>query len=453
MSTIGSAQSLAKGGAFLRLWQSIYFGPLIAGLFARLGSIVFLDFNKPNMGEYQFIAHAMLNGMGFAMPWRFDMGKLYYFPSAYMPPGSVMLDYVPQFFLGEAHAGILAVFFEQVLIGLLLVVVLTKIVDRVFGDAQLTRLTVWSAALYPTFAFAASSLGVINPALLIDALFLYVALRFMESLRERNGMLRWSVTLGGIGALMEYFRAESASVFLLCMALIAWRMRGELRTVAVYFICALLTAGALYAPWVAWNYSRFHRVIIGSTSGGFNFWRGHNQRATGSSWDEMGTSIWTTDTMWYDMMHSPIPDSSVEWKQIDYHKEKAIEWIVANPKLEAIRTVRKAALLWGIDWYSEAARKWQYVTIYALTMLSLIAGIFRLRRDQSWRSSNRVRDMIAIVGLWCLIYTLIVMTFFSVPRFQILMFGMLFPVIILGVDELLARARGKTVAPIMASPE
>ena len=146
--------------------------------------------------------------------------------------------------------------------------------------------------------------------------------------------------------------------------------------------------------------------------------------------------------MWDEIEPVKRVDSNVEFTQDAYHFKKAGEWIAAHPEIEVERTLKKGALLWGIDWYSKDARKPAYIIIYSLTFISLVAGIIRIQREKL-RANPIMRDATNIIALWCVFYTLVVMTFFSLPRLQIILIGFYFPIVIYGADWTIGKLLSK----------
>jgi hypothetical protein len=291
----------------------------------------------------------------------------------------------------------------------------------------------WLAAIYPTFVIASQSFGVLNAVLLLDALFLWALMSLTRNLRESKPWAVAAIATGVAGGALTYFRSEAVAVVGLTLLLVYgyYRHSGSRTLKAIALSC--LTIGLVMSPWIVRNYTQFHKVIIGSTSGKFNFWRGHNPLATGSSWNENGQPIWTTDTMWSEMLPGLPIDTLIEFRNADYHWVKAKQWIATHPTVEAERTLRKVVLFWGIDWYSKSARTWSYIAVYAATLVFLVLGVLRLRRTGKLQD-KAVRDPVAVMLLWCVAYTLITMVFFSLPRIQILMIGIYFPIVVYGLD-------------------
>ncbi len=420
-----------------RLHRSEIALPLLVGCIARAAMFPFAHLKNPRLLEYGEIARLLLQGKGYAYPWSQYIGHEFILPSAYMPPGQVMIQYLGLLLFGDGLAGHAFIFLEEIIIGTAFIYAMWRILPILFSDRRVVRLGVWLSALYPSFIFAVSSFGVITAVLTLQALLLWALLECSSRLRK-NKAAQWSAAaIGLLAGLLTLFRSESYPLIFLATAVALWPYRASPRiTRSVVFICVGFLLAV--APWVLRNVITLHRFIPTSTTAGFNFWRGHNPEATGSSWDANGEAIWSTTDVAKLFEPPNAPDSAIEFKQNSYHFHWAMDWIAAHPAMELVLAIKKAILLWGIDWYSKEERSPAYVLLYSITFISLIAGVSRIRREKL-RNVPPLRDATSLIGLWCVFYTGIAIAFFSLPRLQIMLIGFCFPVIIYGADSLLQK--------------
>ena len=180
----------------------------------------------------------------------------------------------------------------------------------------------------------------------------------------------------------------------------------------------------------------FDRFIPISTNGGFNFWRGNNAVTTGSPWTETGGPIWSTDEIWAEI--EPHLDEGGDFDKInsDVHTREAVKWIKEHPTQFAVLSLKKALILWTLDLRSKMGGTPAYIMIYALTLAGLFTGIFFIRRNKISESNQNARTGFPIIILWCAVMTIIAMVFFPLPRFQVLLIGIYFPVIGYGISEI-----------------
>ncbi len=416
--------------------------PLLVAFIVRMGAIPFAHITNPNLWEYGDIARHLIQGEGYSYTWWVGGLPKVTLPTAFMPPGEVLLQSFGLFIFGDNLAGYIAIYFEQVILAVLFVYVIGKILDRLFGDPRIEKLGLWLAAIYPPFVFAVTTFGVAAPVLFFNALFMLCSLRFIERLRDKNGVMQAALPWGIVAGVLGYFRAESPAFVVLTIAFIGYRERDQFRKFKLSIVVALVAMVCLLAPWTIRNYQVFHKLIPGSSSGSFNLWRGNHPGATGSSWDEHGQAIWTTDSMWHLILPNGIVEKDIEARYSAFNAKASYEWIEANPVDAFVLAWKKAVLLWGIDWYSAAARTAAYVLIYLPTLGLLMYGCVRLRKSRSLRTSAQIAG-IQLIGLWCIGYTLLVMAFFSLPRIQILLEGLYFPIVVFGVDGLINTWRSK----------
>ncbi len=410
---------------------------MIVGCIARVAMFPFAHLTHPKLLEYGDIARLLVQGKGYSYPWSQYLGHDLILPSAYMPPGQVMIQALGLLLFGDTRTGHAFIFLEEVAVGTVFIYAMWRILSILFSDKRLVRFGTWLSAVYPSFVFAVSSFGVLTAVLTISALFFWALLEFTSRIRNHQPILWSSIAVGVLAGSLTLFRSESYLLVFLAIIISFWPYRRTpqiTRSLAIVFASFLL----VITPWIVRNAITLHRFIPASTTGGFNFWRGHNSDATGSSWDANGVPVWTTDEMWKELEPLGIADSTIEFKLSAYHFREAMTWIAAHPSTEIERALKKVMLLWGIDWYSEDARRPEYILLCAMTLASLVAGVWRIRREQV-RRDPPMRDATNLMMLWCIFYTAIAMAFFSVPRLQIMIFAFCFPIIIYGADALMQK--------------
>ncbi len=422
-----------------RLWRSELALPMIVGFIARLAMFPFAHLTHPRLLEYGDIARLLVQGKGYSYPWSQYIGHDFILPSAYMPPGQVMIQALGLLLFGDTLIGHAFIFIEEVVIGTVFIYAMRGILSILFRDKKIIRFGTWLAAIYPSFVFAVSSFGVLTAVITISALFFWMLLECGLRIRSHKSTQWVAVAVGVLGGLLTFFRSESYPLVFLSVVIVIWPYRRS-QQIARSFPIVCGSFLLVVAPWIVRNAVTLHRFVPTSTTGGFNFWRGHNMDATGSSWDANGNPIWTTDTMWNEFEPLGTADSAIEFKQDAYHFHRAMTWIAAHPAIEIERTFKKAILLWGIDWYSKDARRPEYILLYAITLVSLVAGVWRIRREHL-RRDPAMRDALNLIAPWCIFYTAIAMAFFSVPRLQIMIFAFCFPIIVYGADWFIQKAR------------
>jgi len=403
---------------------------LLVAFVARLCSALLVDWHNPQLWEYGTIARNLLAGNGYAFTWDTPLGSFTH-PTAFMPPGQVMIQWVSLFLFGDTLAAYIALFLFQVLLGVLFVYLLGKISKELFHSKTLERATVWCAALYPMFVITSSTFGTLSAVLALNALVLFYAIQLGKAIRARTHITKALVFFGFAGGLLAYFRSESPLLLLSCLAVILYLNRPIAGKLIARSSIALLVVGLTLSPWVIRNYTAFHKLLITSTNGSFNFWRGNNIEATGSGWVSNGESIWTSPEMWLDILKQGT-DASLEFRYADYHMQDAQQWIKTHPTEAITLALKKAVLLWGIDWYNVQSRNAFYILVYAVTLLFLIVGIVQLRKEKTVIPNLERRDGFAIILLACILQTAIAMVFFAITRFQIYIIAMYFPIVVYG---------------------
>jgi len=427
---------MRSNSIFSKLSRSGIGLPLIFGFLARLAMFPLVHLDNPKFQEYGWIAQYLAQGKGYSFHWGYGGFDLI-LPTAYMPPGEVMIEYFGLGLFGDNLAGHTFIFLELAAIGTIFIYATWRIITLLGFSERERRVGAWLAAIYPSFLFASTTFGISTAVITIDALIIWTLLSLTSKFREGKPAITNAIITGALGGALALFRSESyplliaVAIFILCQYRRSPKFAKAIAGMAIAFALVV-------SPWIVRNYVTLHRFIPASTNGGFNFWRGHDEYTTGSSWSPGGHSIWTTDSMWSEIEPVNKVDSNVEFTADAYHYKKAKEWIASNPTLDLERTLRKPILLWGIDWYNEYAFTPQYIAIYFATIIALIAGILRIRNDK-FLKNPAMRDFTKITAIWCIYYTIIVMVFFSVPRLQVILVGVYFPIVIYGADWIIEK--------------
>ncbi len=415
--------------------RNIYIYPLIAAVIVRLPAIPFLDYSKAVLMEYGIIARNVLSGAGYSYSWLHTNGSIVVLPTAYMPPGQVFIQYIFLGVFGDTHAGILAIYLFQIIEACVFIYIVGKIADLIFKSKKGSLAAVWLAALYPPFIYVTMTFGVTSSALLLNAITLYIGIKLSEALHLHKQYIRYSLLLGLSCGMLMLFRGESPIIVAATLIMILYLNRKKLRLAFGYTSLAALVAISILAPWTIRNYLAFDRFIPISTNGGFNFWRGNNALTTGSPWTETGGPLWSTDEIWNEI--EPHLDEKGDFDKVssDVHAREAIKWIRENPGQAAILSLKKAAILWTIDIRSKMGGTAAYIIIYAMTLAALLSGIFFISHNKISQRNPNARTGFLIMILWCAAMTFTAMVFFPLPRFQVLIIGIYFPVIGYGISE------------------
>src|SRR5579884_4116379 len=379
-----------------RFWRTPLAAPLLIGLAVRLAAFPLAHLKNPELvrhWEYAEIALNLAAGKGYSFDWGYS-GHNFTFPTAYMLPGEVMIHYAALGAFGDTLPGHTVLFLEEVAFGGIFIFAMWKLLTLLFGESKRTRWGVWLAALYPGFVVACATYGIASAVLAIDALFLWSLVLTLSKFRTGERATLPAIGTGIFAGLLTQFRSESYLMLGVTAVVLLWTYRRSFRSLLPIASVAALSMAIVCAPWAIRNEIVFHKLILTSINGGFNFWRGNSEQATGSSWKANGDPVWTTDAMWTQIEPGGRTDSLVEFTQDAYHRKAAMEWVRTHPKEEAVLAVKKIAFFWGVDPY-DPRMGILYVAFYAITILTAMAGLFQMRKERAWKN-NRVRDMVVI---------------------------------------------------------
>lgn len=414
--------------------------PLVVALVLRVGAFPLADLEQPALYEYGSIARHLSNGDGYINDQYLTDGARQATPSAWMPPAQPFITAALFYLFGDGFAGILAQFLLNCLLGTLAVWAGGVLAFQVFKQERHRTIALWLGALYPPFIVASTTFGITSSVLLLNALLVIAAVRLYERVQEGKPAIRHALTFGLLGGLLALFRSEAPIVMVALGSAFLWQNRARLSQATIQLSVAAVAMTLVILPWTLRNVDRFDQVILGSTSGGYNLWRGNNPNATGSGWTEEGRVL-ISDPDITDEITARTKQHG-DWAKYElisnqYHTQLALEHIRNHPAETLGLALRKLVFFWTVDWYYPHPSRWVYA-VFHLTLLGLVLIGFKSLRAISTPSVRIWRSYVVALAL---ALSLITMVFFSLPRYQILFMGVLHPLACVAIDRALSGRR------------
>jgi len=306
-----------------RGWQALWLAMIMVFAFvARAGYVSTLEPRAfwYDAQEYLRLARGML-GHGAYLN---EAGEA----TAFWPPGYPA-------FLALLGARITLARLVQALLGAMTVLLVYGISRRIL-NRRASLLAAALCAVYPLYIYTAGTLyPVALQSFLLSAVFL-----LLLSSAEMGGWLRPFLA----GALGAWAVLCSASVLPLMLASLPWlwvrarrHRRGALRPVLLFLLPMLLIVGG----WTLRNAVHFHRPVIVSLNGGYNFWLGNYpgvKAATGNRWTkEMEAE--------YHALSQEHPGEAELDRALT---RRAMEYVKADPGRFLTLSLSKAVNLWRL---------------------------------------------------------------------------------------------------------
>ena len=388
----------------LRLLAVIYVdtrgGGLRHGFFTYAGS------------EYVSMAHGLLTRGDFTLEflWRNPM------PSAYQPPLYPLflalvfrLRGLPFPAILTDPTALIGVQLLHCLAGALWCTCLYVLGRRLF-EPRIGCVASLLGATYPTLVYSVVEVHPLNFFLLLLLCFLLAACEITansDSGKQGEAGVGWKIVLvlGVTAGLLALTRSECLP---LCLFLLLGMGVQRPRRRAWLALAALLCC-LLYAPWLIRNQRDFGAIVLTNTSG-TNLFRGQGPPASGGAYQDNGEEVWFTPETRAAIHALPVtPDW--EMRQDALLRRAALDYMRQHP-LRPLWLAPRKLMLFLIRDNNHPKGQSPLVWVPGLALLlCALRGYWLLRADV-----RRFWPLAAVP----LFYTLIVVVFFSLPRYRMM---------------------------------
>jgi hypothetical protein len=421
--------NLKKGFPSRHIWIAIAIGFAV-----RIVILLLLDIHKLPTIEYTTIAENILKGNGYATQW-VDNGLTITLPTAFMPPLETIVHFIGYNLLGFGISGAKAILVLHSFFGAIFILLIARLTNIAFGNSRITILSAWIAALYPPFIYASLNFGITASGLLLEIALLYYALKCFKESNIKN-----FIFFGIAGGLFSLLRGEGLLYAGALLVFLFWINRSTAAKAFKQISFAIIIIVALLTPWIIRNDIALGEPVVTSTSSGLNLWRGNNTYSNGSAWTEGGGPLWSSDELWDEARKHLSDGPSFELTYSRLYRDSAVQWISDHPVKAIMNDLAKAGILWTVDLRSKDGSNPLYIICYALFIFGVAIGIVKLRKNKALQNEP-LKAFGSIVFIWCIIATLVAMIFFPLPRFQVLLCGVLTPFAGYGIAELTKKFR------------
>lgn len=320
----------------INIWKDKKFLLVVAiGFVLRLlFNAIVINLNHEWYWEFGELAKNLLHGNGYSF-FYFENGGLeilykpgvHAFPSAYMPPGySFFL--IPFLLIKNLVLRNYLILLCHTVSWAFTEYYLFKLVRKLFNY----RIALWSIAIYavvPEFIYANSTWGTAQ----FYHLFVAVILNLFYDFDEKPD-LKNAVKIGVIFGVSFLFRSEQIILLFLFSLYQLYKKRFKVLIIINFIVLACMV------PWMVRNYITFNHLVTGSTSAGYNFFRGHNPYYPGI----LAASY--ADSLIYKLPQN----DHFEIEMNDLYFKLAFKSIKENPAKEALNTGIKFFDLWVAFW-------------------------------------------------------------------------------------------------------
>ena len=369
----------------------------------------FVDLNKLNQWEYGEIAKNIVHNNGYSLfyfendtlEYKYQEGKNPY-PSAYMPPGYVLIILL-FFFLKNTFLINLLVVSLQIILSAAVVYYLNQVSKKLFNQS-IAYISIIIYAILPEFIYAVVSF---SPTVIFHLVILMIIYRLLLQ-REKY---QFDIVLPLLLSFLIYLRSEFILFVLLLLLYFAFK-----KYFAHTLIYLLIIIG-LILPWSVRNSIEFSRFVPLTTNFGQNLYRGNNVSDVG----------WWGEEIMLEKLKKLPRNNSYEVHQNDMYFARAIDYIKDNPSTFVKNIFRKQFELWFFNLNDPRALNLLYLVPSITVLLLFGVGIIKTFNIDKYK----------FIYLFFIQGAIIASIFFALPRYQTMMKVLMVPFAAAGVVFLL----------------
>lgn len=384
---------------------------LSAAFVARIVfALLFVDLESENYWEFGELSKNVLAGKGYSLFYPTDDGIGFKMsesdsprPSAYMAPGYPGLLIPFMLIENIVLRNLLIMIFHAALSVLAMYLLYRFTLSRFNNKTALISAAIY--AFFPEFIYASASYGTVIIYHIAVAAMIMLMIR-LEGSDKTQDFIYAGLLLGGT----MYFRPE----FVLFFAFFTLTMlrRGKMKKLflsfAIAFLCVL--------PWQIRNYTVFDEFVPMTTSGGQNFYRGHNPYRPG---------VWCDDEI-VESIKNLQADKKYEPRLSRMYYRYAFKCIEAAPIDEISRSAEKLFHLFFFNPYDKRSGNLAYLLPWGLLIIAAAYGV-----GKSGKIGENKHLFIFLVY-----HSVLAIVFFAIPRYQTMMKIILIPYAAYAVDLL-----------------
>lgn len=394
-------------------YRTLVYLTILAFLVRMVVSFYIADLTHPEMWEFGMIARSLLKGDGFVF-----LALTQNVPSAFMPPGLPFIYFSIFKILGDNSNAYTAILILNAMLGGLSVLLIYKVSLDIFGKAC-AFISAFIMAFSPIMIYSSSAFNsiIIYQVLLLLSAFLFNKIYLFDRTTKlwKNRSLKLPVLLGVTLGIFLYFRAEVLIFIIIISTFFA------LKKYYVYAFIIFAVSLLIISPWTARNYITFGKLIPVSTSMGYNFYTGHG--------DENSTFVYKKRVSQLN------EDQTFELKQSDISFDIAFDYIISHPKEELKEALNKIFSLWIVDKYRDSSRHPVYLLSWIPLLILFPVGLFFIFKDKI------IMGRSLFIISYLILSTILVVTFFNIPRYQIQMSVLVIPVAVFGLLKIFPKLK------------
>jgi 4-amino-4-deoxy-L-arabinose transferase-like glycosyltransferase len=383
--------------------------------------VMFVKGDKVLEHEFNVLVHNLRAGNGYSfftidnsrqISQNITIDPVKALPTATIPPVYPLFLTVMYAVIGDTVQTIQWIEIVQVVLSGLCCIMVYQIVRMKFSEYTALVSSVLFA-LFPILVYLPGQISSANLYIFLNCLLLYCLFRGEQKRTDLP-----FVFAGIVFGLLVLARAEAIAYF---PFIIIWMIVVVKEHAWQRVLAFTIMAMVVMAPWVYRNYRVFNAFVPLTTQGGYNLWQGQNPDATGTRSQYTDPPFHVNARVEQEILSLPAA-ATYELTLQDIYMREAKQFIKSHPGRVIILGLRKCMFYWGYYWGINftypGGRSPLYWLPWFLILPFFVIGIV---------SSLRAPKKYSLFYVYFIVSTLIVMTFFVIPRYRLFILPLVFP--------------------------
>lgn len=411
--------------------QFVYLLLIISFILKLSFSLIFGEFENPELYEHGMIAKCLLESGNYTMHWPYpslseerieEQEELPPYKGAWIPPLNPFILFLFLKIFGIAKLAYFLYILLSVLLNSLAVLVVYNL-SREFLTEKVAKASAIISLLYLPNTFTVITF---SGAPLYQLLTLLVVWLIIKNIKEINTL--HLILLGVSSALLCLTRSEFLGLtilyFLIIIILKLKNHRKHIKNISIAIVSFII----VLMPWIIRNYTEFNKFIPITSHPWHEIWRGNNSLSTGGAIDSKGKDVWLGNHLSHNNLIKKIDslplDNKFELAVDSLFKEEVLTYWNNEPLKALTNMFKRAFYFWTTDLTDSKSKDIKLIIFTYPALICFLIGFWAAFKK---RKNIFIRDILIIFSAFFIFYTITIAVININTRYQVYLYSTLMP--------------------------